>query len=123
MKHGKVSKLGTRRVFSKLKDAFKLRSEQVKIIKAHANKCPYPYIFLGDFNDTPASYAVTQMAKGMKNTFREKGGGMSRTYNGDFPNYQIDFVMVSPQIDVGSYNVIKKKLSDHYPVVTELLLK
>ena len=123
MKHGKVSKMGTSRVFAKLKDAFKRRSEQVKIIKAHAAKCPYPYIFLGDFNDTPASYSVTQMAKGMKNTFREKGGGMSRTYNGDFPNYQIDFIMVSPQIEVGSYNVIEKKLSDHYPVVTELLLK
>ena len=58
-------------------------------------QCPYPYIISGDFNDTPSSYAVNQMAKGFKNAFREKGTGLGRTYNGDFPNYQIDYIMAS----------------------------
>jgi endonuclease/exonuclease/phosphatase family metal-dependent hydrolase len=122
-KKGKANVIGTKRVFMKLRSAFIKRSQQVKIIKDHAAQCPYPYIISGDFNDTPASYAVTQMSKGLKNAFREKGAGMCRTYNGKFPNYQIDYVMVSPQIEVGSYNIIEKKLSDHYPVKTELLLK
>lgn len=112
----------TKRVGAKLKNAFIKRSEQVFIIKNHAKTCPYPYIISGDFNDTPASFAVTQMAKGLKNAFREKGSGMGRTYNGDFPNYQIDFVMVSPQIKVIDYRIIPRKLSDHYPVKTELVL-
>ena len=122
-KHGKMNMTGNKRVFNKLRRAFVKRSAQVKIVKEHAAKCPYPYVLSGDFNDTPASYSVTQMTKGLKNAFREKGAGMSRTYNGNFPNYQIDFVMVSPQIEVGSYNIVEKKLSDHYPVKTELLLK
>lgn len=119
---GKTNMHATKRLGSKLKAAFIKRSEQVFIVKNHAKACPYPYIISGDFNDTPASFAVTQMTKGLKNAFREKGSGLGRTYNGDFPNYQIDFVMVSPQIGVNDYRIIQKKLSDHYPLKTELIL-
>jgi len=120
---GKTDISGTKRVGWKLKNAFQKRSDQVFIIKDHAQKCPYPYIISGDFNDTPSSYAVNQMAKGLKNAFREKGAGLGRTYNGAFPNYQIDYVMTSPQFDVWEYKIIEKKLSDHYPLSTVLVLK
>lgn len=122
-KKGKTNMTATKRLGSKLKIAFLKRAEQVFTIKAHAKTCPYPYIYSGDFNDTPASFAFTQMSLGMKNAFREKGSGLARTYNGDFPNYQIDYIMASPQFDVLQYDIIKKKLSDHYPVSATLLLK
>jgi endonuclease/exonuclease/phosphatase family metal-dependent hydrolase len=120
---GKTDLPSTKRVASKLKRAFVRRSEQVFKVKEHAGKCPYPYIISGDFNDTPSSFAVNQMAKGLKNTFREKGLGLGRTYNGEFPNFQIDYIMASPQFDVAGYNIIEKKLSDHYPVCADLVLK
>ena len=120
---GKTDIGATKRVGGKLKIAFQKRSEQVFIVKAHAKQCPYPYVISGDFNDTPSSFAVNQMAKGLKNAFREKGAGLGRTYNGAFPNYQIDYVMVSPQFDVWEYKIIEKKLSDHYPLSTVLVLK
>jgi endonuclease/exonuclease/phosphatase family metal-dependent hydrolase len=120
---GKPDVSSTKRLGSKLKTAFIKRSEQVFKVKDHANACPYPYIISGDFNDTPTSYAVNQMCKGLKNTFREKGSGMGRTYNGSFPNYQIDYIMASQQFDVAGYNIIEKKLSDHYPVRSDLVLK
>ncbi|MDT3403289.1 endonuclease/exonuclease/phosphatase family protein [Mucilaginibacter terrae] len=120
---GKPDIKSSRRIGGKLKRAFIKRSEQVFKIKAHAAKCPYPYIIAGDFNDTPASYAVAQMSKGIKNTFREKGSGFARTYNGSFPNFQIDYIMASNGFNVASYHIIKKKLSDHYPVCSTLLLK
>jgi endonuclease/exonuclease/phosphatase family metal-dependent hydrolase len=63
------------------------------------------------------------MNKGLKNAFREKGSGMGRTYNGSFPNYQIDYIMAGKQFDVLNYNIIEKKLSDHYPVCSDLLLR
>jgi endonuclease/exonuclease/phosphatase family metal-dependent hydrolase len=112
-----------RRIEGKLKIAFLKRAEQVFIIKAHAAKCPYPYIITGDFNDTPSSFAVNQMAKGLKNAFAEMGFGLGRTYNGSFPNYQIDYIMPQPQFDVLNYWVVRKKLSDHYPVVSDLVLR
>lgn len=122
-KQGKTDMSSTRRLGGKLKLAFMRRSEQVAKIKAHAALCKTPYVISGDFNDTPVSYAVSQMSKGLKNAFREKGSGLGRTYNGDFPNYQIDYVMASPEFDVLSYKIIEKKLSDHYPVRSDLELK
>ncbi len=119
---GKTDMSSTRRLGSKLKSAFIKRSEQVAKIKQNMAQCPYPFIICGDFNDTPSSYAVNQMAKGLKNAFREKGYGFGRTYNGDFPNYQIDYIMTSPQFDVTNYYIIEKKLSDHYPVRSDILL-
>jgi len=112
-----------KRLGGKLKVAFLKRSDQVFKIKSHADSCIYPYIISGDFNDTPASFAVNQMSKGLKNTFCEKGFGLGRTYNGNFPNYQIDYIMTSKQFDVKGYNIIEKKLSDHYPVCSELVLR
>ncbi|HEY4323270.1 MAG TPA: endonuclease/exonuclease/phosphatase family protein [Mucilaginibacter sp.] len=113
----------TRRVGTKLKNAFIKRSSQVTKIKEHAAQCPYPYIIAGDFNDTPASYAVNEMSRGLKNAFHEKGVGFGRTYNGDFPNFQIDYIMTTPQFDIKNYTIIEKKLSDHYPVRSDLELK
>jgi endonuclease/exonuclease/phosphatase family metal-dependent hydrolase len=120
---GKADVSSTRRLGSKLKAAFIKRSEQVFKVKEHADTCPYPYIISGDFNDTPTSFAVNQMCKGLKNAFREKGSGLGRTYNGSFPNYQIDYIMASQQFDVTGYNITEKKLSDHYPVRSDLVLK
>jgi endonuclease/exonuclease/phosphatase family metal-dependent hydrolase len=119
----KTDKSSVKRLGSKLKTAFIKRSDQVVKIKEHAAQSPYPYIIAGDFNDTPASYAVNQMAKGLKNAFREDGTGFARTYNGDFPNYQIDYIMTTPLFDISNYRIIEKKLSDHYPVLSDLLLR
>jgi len=120
---GKTSMGSTKRLFSKLKQAFIKRSEQVAKIRQDAADCPYPFIISGDFNDTPSSFAVNQMGKGLKNAFNEKGAGLGRTYNGDFPNYQIDYIMASPGFDILDYDITQKKLSDHYPVCSDLLLK
>lgn len=112
-----------RRIMSKLKKAFLKRSEQVYFVKNHAKTSPYPFLIAGDFNDTPASFAVNKMAAGLKNAFQEKGNGFCTTYNGDFPNFQIDYILAQPSFEVINYQVFKKKLSDHYPVQADLLLK
>ncbi|MEJ6981846.1 endonuclease/exonuclease/phosphatase family protein [Pedobacter sp. P351] len=113
----------TKRLSRRIKNAFIKRSEQVKILKEHAEKSDMPYIIAGDFNDTPISYAVNTLAKGMKNSFREKGSGFGITYNGDFPNFQIDYILTSQDFEIHNYIIIDKKLSDHYPVRCDLELK
>lgn len=112
-----------KRILGKLKKAFLKRSEQVYLVKNHAKASPYPFLIAGDFNDTPASFAVNKMGAGLKNAFREKGSGFGATYNGDFPNYQIDYILTDPKFKVINYKVLKKKLSDHYAIRADLLLK
>jgi endonuclease/exonuclease/phosphatase family metal-dependent hydrolase len=111
-----------RRIGSRLKRAFIKRSQQVQLVKEHTQSCTSPYLVAGDFNDTPVSYAVNVLADGMINTFREKGSGLGITYNGDFPNFQIDYILATPDFQVKNYRIIDKKLSDHYAVRADLQL-
>lgn len=112
-----------RKIGGRLKRAFIKRGNQAQILKEHADKSPMPYIIAGDFNDTPISYTVKTIANGMNNSFREMGSGFGITYNGAFPNFQIDYIFCSPDFKVKNYLIIKKKLSDHYPVRSDLELK
>lgn len=113
----------TKRIGGRLKRAFTLRSMQARSLRRHLEDNEMPFLILGDFNDTPLSYAVNHVGEGLSNAFREKGWGLGKTYNGDFPNFQIDFIWASPEFEVKSYQIVKKKLSDHYPVWADLLLK
>jgi endonuclease/exonuclease/phosphatase family metal-dependent hydrolase len=111
---------GLKRIFYKLKEAFIIRGKQVDLIRQHAAKCPYPYVFMGDFNDTPSSYAFNQLAIGMKNAFREKGTGIAKTFDGGFASFQIDFILLSKQFHVLNYQIVHEKISDHYPVCSDV---
>ncbi|WP_442590077.1 endonuclease/exonuclease/phosphatase family protein [Pedobacter sp. AW31-3R] len=109
-----------KRILRMLKTAFKKRSAQVDQMKEHLATCEIPYLIAGDFNDTPASYAVTQMTKPLNNTFVAEGTGLGRTYNGKFPNFQIDYISVTKDIQVVNHRIIETKLSDHFPVRSDL---
>lgn len=110
----------TKRIGARLKHAFTARSAQALELREHSQACNLPFLIAGDFNDTPLSYAVSEVSKGMRNAFREKGRGWGVTYNGDFPNFQIDYILTSPAFDVRHYQIVKARLSDHYPVWADL---
>lgn len=112
-----------KRIFRRLRDAFIKRSQQIELLKSHADSCDIPYIIMGDFNDTPVSYAINNITKGIQNAFQEKGSGLAITYNGDFPNFQIDYILGTPHFDILSYNIIKESFSDHYPVTCNVSLQ
>ncbi|MFB2119218.1 endonuclease/exonuclease/phosphatase family protein [Parapedobacter sp. 2B3] len=112
----------TKRIGSRLKQAFRARSAQADALRAHSRACNLPYLIAGDFNDTPLSYAVNEVSSGLRNAFRDKGRGWGVTYNGDFPNFQIDYILSSKAFEVHRYQIIKTKLSDHYPVWADFRL-
>lgn len=117
-----IDEQSTRNIGARLKRAFKKRSQQAKMVAEAIEKSPYPVIVCGDFNDTPLSFAYHTIAKGMKNSFEEKGKGYGRTYSGAFPNFQIDYVLCGKDFEVLNHRIIKKALSDHFPVRSDLLL-
>jgi len=112
----------TRRIGARLKWAFSERSAQAEALRRHSQDCKTPYVIAGDFNDTPLSYAVNNVSSDLVNAFREKGRGWGVTYNGDFPNFQIDYILASKDFKVSRYQIIKARLSDHYPVWADLEL-
>lgn len=113
----------SRRILHMLKTAFEKRSLQVELMRDHMRSCTTPYIIAGDFNDTPASYAVNKMTDSLHNAFVKKGSGFGKTYNGKFPNFQIDYIGTTKDIEVDNYHIVNAKLSDHFPVRSDLRLK
>ena len=105
-----------KRIGSRLKHAFIHRGDQADQVAQLINESQYPVLVCGDFNDTPASYAFNIISRDLKDSFREKGNGIGVTYNGAFPNFQIDYILCSKAFEVNDYKIIKKKYSDHYPV-------
>lgn len=112
----------TRRIGSRLRHAFAARSEQAKALRQHRENTDMPCLVVGDFNDTPLSFAVNHVSSGMQNAFRIRGRGWGETYNGVFPNFQIDYILASEELSIHHYQVIKKRFSDHYPIWADLSL-
>ena len=104
----------------KLKIGFIKRKTQSERIKEEMNKSPYPVIICGDFNDVPNSYAYNTIGKGLQNAFAAKGSGLGRTFYGISPTLRIDNIFVSDKFEVQQYLRIKKQLSDHFPIITDV---
>lgn len=103
-------------ISKRLKNAFIERARQVNVIKEHMNRCPYPLIICGDFNDTPVSYSYYRMKKGLADSFTGSGAGFGNTYRGNFPSYRIDYILHSQDIISSRFQRHLLPHSDHYPV-------
>ena len=108
-------------IINKFKIGFIKRHRQSDWVKREMNKSPYPVIVCGDFNDVPNSFAYNNIGNGMNNAFVEKGSGIGNTFYSISPTLRIDNIFVDKHFDVQQYIRVKKKLSDHYPIITDLL--
>jgi len=103
-------------ILRRLKYAFELRGQQTELLKQEMDKSPNPVVVCGDFNDTPVSYTYRKLGDGLIDCFSESGSGMGRTYAGQFPSFRIDYILHDKSFKSGNFEVINKKLSDHFPV-------
>ena len=94
---------------------------QSDCIKKEVDKSPYPVILCGDFNDVPNSYAYNTIGKGFKNAFTEKGSAIGDTYDGISSTLRIDNIFCDNRFNVEQFIRIKKKLSDHFPIIADLI--
>ena len=109
-------------VITKMKSAFIKRKLQAEAIHTEIEKSMYPVIVCGDFNDVPNSYAYSTIGEDLQNCFAKKGSGISRTFTGIAPTLRIDNVFASKQFDVLQYTRVKEKISDHYPIITDMTI-
>ena len=111
-----------RSIGSRLKSAFVMRAEQAAMIANYIKESPHPVIAMGDFNDTPNSYAYRKIKKGLQDAFRKSGRGFGNTYAGELPSFRIDHIMLGPPLVPIQFKRIKKKYSDHYPISSQVYL-
>ena len=111
-----------RAIGSRLKTAFTLRAEQAKVIASYIKDSPHPVVVMGDFNDTPQSYAYRKIKKGLDDSFRKAGRGFGNTYAGELPSFRIDYILYGAPLLSAEFNRIKTDHSDHYPISTKLFI-
>jgi len=112
----------TKGILSQVKNSAKIRAEQSLTVKESINNSPFPVIVCGDFNDPPQSYTYRKLSENLKDTFVEAGKGLGFTFNGNIPFLKIDYMFISPEINVSSTKIISSELSDHKPIVSTLVL-
>ncbi len=105
------------------------RKEGMKLIFNKAESFSAPTIVTGDFNFDEGSdfYEGLTSGKLRDSKFIAETSDNGVTYNafGEYEGAVIDFIMVSPEINVKKYTVEKTMIngqypSDHYPVVAEI---
>jgi endonuclease/exonuclease/phosphatase family metal-dependent hydrolase len=110
-------------IIGKFKRGFLKRQVQADRIRAEIVESPYPVIITGDFNDVPNSYAYHTIGKDLKNAFVQKGSGLGRTFGGISPVLRIDNIFTDKKIDILQFQLINKKLSDHFPIVADVQMR
>lgn len=113
-------------MFTKLTDKLKfssaLRGRQTDIICNIVKKSPYPVLLMGDFNDTPNSYAYVNCTKLLTDTFRECGKGYAYSYRHFKKVFRIDYIFHSPEFKGVNYFSPDGPWSDHNAVIAEYQL-
>jgi endonuclease/exonuclease/phosphatase family metal-dependent hydrolase len=107
-------------VMKQYKRAVTIRAEQANAVKNHMAKSPYPVILCGDFNDPPVSYVYRLLSEDLQDGFREKGAGISSTFNGKLPALRIDHILADEKFKIRDYRIPDVELSDHFPVLVRI---
>lgn len=110
----------SKNVLRRIKRATVKRAAQVDIIRLHMKNCPYKIILCGDFNDPPASYTYNELTGNLNDAYLEKGFGLGQTYNGEWPQFRIDYILYDKSLRCASYKPFKESLTDHYPITAVL---
>ncbi len=100
-----------------LKKGFVRRALQAQVLKDHLNLSKYPVIVMGDFNDTPVSYAYRKIRKGLNDSFVNSGYGAGFTYKGNYPPNRIDYILYDNALTNSVFEIKKVRFSDHYPII------
>ena len=122
--HDKERESKMRSIVGRLTENNRERAKQAECVADFLAKTPYKTIVCGDFNDVPLSYTYQTITDNLDDAFSQKANGFAYTYNTKYRLLRIDHILVSPSIEVVSYDVDNEiELSDHYPVISRLKIE
>lgn len=114
--------VSSKKLENKLVKGMKVHEKQIEVLQSFFQKSPYPIIVASDLNSTPGSYEYEQLTNYFEDSFIKTGKGNGTTFHGfKFP-IRIDYLFHSKQFEVVEAKVIRKKFSDHFPVIVRYKL-
>lgn len=111
-----------RGIMGRFKRAAARRAQQAAEIATVIAASPYPVILCGDLNDVPQSRSYHLLTRQLDDTFQLGGGGLAFTYAGKIPGLRIDYILCDPSLEVRGCWRGATGLSDHRPVIADLVL-
>ncbi len=98
------------------------RAEEIDDLLEFLENSPHPVLVCGDFNDVPASNAFERIKRhGLIDSFEKSGRGLGETFAGSRLPLRIDAVWGDSSTVFVGHRVIRKKLSDHYPIAVDFI--
>ena len=111
-------------VFKRIGEAFTKQQLQAEILVRHKKECNYPMIICGDMNNSAFSYVYRSIKGNLNDCFEEAGKGFGETYNFKYYPARIDYIFADKSMKVKTFqNFPLFKNSDHYPIVTRLMIE
>jgi endonuclease/exonuclease/phosphatase family metal-dependent hydrolase len=110
-------------IISRYKHTTGKRSIEAQTLRKHLDSCSYPAIIAGDGNDTPLSHTYHLLSDGLKDSFRERGAGLSTTYESKLPLLRIDYLLGTKEIYFKDLVTHHLHYSDHYPISTGICIQ
>lgn len=113
-----------------------LKDEELKVsvdeILALTEKSKFPCIIMGDFNAPPFYAPIQKMGRHFTDSFLAMKNGDAYTYPANYsyiktgvdlkPVTRIDYIFISPELEVMQTAAISTDVSDHLPIVADLVL-
>lgn len=90
------------------------------MIRQQINASPYPVIYCGDMNSTPCTFPYRYLKNDLQDAWLQKGSGLGVTFYKLLYTLRIDYCLVDKKMNVLQSAVSKEKLSDHYPVISDV---
>ncbi len=112
-----------RNIQYKLRDVERFHQKEVDIIHNSIAQTSLPVIYCGDLNAVPSSYTYRILRNNFQDAFLEKGSGIGATFYKVAPMLRIDYCFADKRFKIMNCYVVDKKLSDHYPVITDMQWK
>jgi len=108
------------KLLKRLSKEFVKQQSQVEQIIAHKNKCKYPVIISGDFNNTAYSWTYHKLINNMNDSFIETGKGFGKTFELKKIPLRIDFIFADKAFIFTKHKNYNKKYSDHEPIMAKI---
>ncbi len=96
------------------------QERMVKRLTEIIDKSENPIVLCGDFNSAPHSDILKPIYSRLRSAADEVGKTNEFTLDSYNPYITLDYIFVSKQFRVLSYDVTKKIVSDHFPIKAEI---
>lgn len=122
--HEKIDENKSKFIFKRISKAFRQQQQQSELLQQHVASCSYNKIICGDMNNSAFSYVYRTIKGNLNDAFEEAGKGFGKSYNFNLYPARIDYIFTENTFTIQKFITdTEVKLSDHYPIYTEIEMK